>query len=78
MRTLFALIVVLSLTSALILPYDGTAASHDNRLNPRMVPGGGRNPGGGGGGRGKKGKDYGAPYDNRKGGVNRPGRGATN
>jgi len=42
-----------------------------------MVPGGGRNPGGGGGG-GKKGKDYGAPYDDKQGGVKRPGRGATN
>lgn len=76
MRTLFALAAVLSLTSALITPYDGTAASHVNRFNPRMVPGGSRNPGGGGGG--KKGKDYGSPYDGGRGGRFHPGRGATN
>ena len=77
MRTSFALQALPFLTYALIVATDGIAAFHRNRLMPRMVPGGGRNPGGGGGGGGgKKGQDYGAPYEGRHGGVYRPGRGA--
>ena len=78
MRNSFALAAVLSLTFALITPYDETAASHVVRLDPRMVPGGGSRGGGDGGDRaGKKGKDYGQPYDYPKGGRIYPGHGAT-
>ena len=77
MRTLLALAAVLSLASALITPYNGNEASPVHRLRPRMVPGGNRDPGSVDRG-GKKGTDYGSPYDDPKGGVIHPGRGATN
>ena len=80
MRTLFVLAAVLSLTSALVTPYNETAASYVNQLKPRMPPGrgsGNRGNGNNGNGRGRQGKEWGSPEPEPYGGTRYPGHGAT-